>query len=144
MIKYGFILFTSWFYLSSIFASNYSSTVNLPGGGTVAPATSVNLPLTGLVPSASYTIICYIDSTNPFVIVRFSANFGGAGGAVSFFNLNGTNVTQGRLDIGQNILNISGYFANPSASSIVFTNLDQSISFNVYNCFAMANMDNID
>jgi hypothetical protein len=142
MSKYGFIIVASWLSLSSIFASNYNSIVNLPGGGTVAPTTSVNLPLTGLVPSASYTIICYIDSTDPFVIVRFSANFGGAGGAVSFYNLNGINVTQGRLDIGQNILNISGYFANPSASSIVFTNLDQSISFNVYNCFAIANMDN--
>lgn len=122
---------------ASAFAIN-DSTVLLSGGGTVLPAQSLSIPLTGLVPSANYTIICYIDNTFPFVIVRLSSNLGGAGGLVTAYTLNGNNVVQGQLNVGHNIALISGNFVDPTVSNVVFTNLDQSNSFNVNNCFAMA------
>jgi hypothetical protein len=130
------------FLLSCIVSSHLlavtSSTVNLPGGGDVAPSDSVNISLTGLVPSATYSIICYINANYPFEIVRFSSDFGSSSGTITSYMLNGDIVTQGQLNVGKNLAVIVGNFVNPSVSSVIFTNLDKNYTFNVNNCYATA------
>lgn len=123
--------------LTAAIAMN-SSTVLLPGGGVVNPTLTVSIPLTGIIPSSTYNIVCYIDTTNPFVLVQLGVNLGGSTGSVTAYTLNGDPVTQGQLNVGHNIALITGNFANPALVNLVFKNLDQNYTFNVNNCFAMA------
>jgi hypothetical protein len=124
--------------LSSSVMAAKDSTVLLSGGGDVTKTSSVSLSLTGLVPSATYSIICYINAPYPFEIVRFSAQYSDSTSTISSYSLNGTNVTQGALNVGANTAVIVGSFTNPSTSTIVFTNLDQTNTFSVHDCFATA------
>lgn len=110
--------------------------VLLPGGGTVAPTATMSISLAGLVPTASYNVICYITTTNAFMVVRFGSNFTDTTSTISSYNLNGTTLTQGQLNIGQNTAMVVGTFTNPSTGNVTFTNLDQTNSFNVSGCFA--------
>lgn len=117
-------------------ASTTSSVVILAGGGTVAPATSVNLSLNGLVPSATYSVVCYIDTTSPFHYVLLGSSFTDSTSTIISYSLNGNYVRQDQLLVGHNTVVINGTFTTPSTANIVFTNLDQANSFNVNNCFA--------
>jgi hypothetical protein len=127
------------FLLNLMLATNafaFSSIVNLSGGGDVATSGSINLPLTGLIPSAVYSISCNITAPKPFQFVRFGINYGSGTGTVSSYNLNGDTLTQGQLIPGQNSVTIIGSFDAPTTTSIVFTNLDQDYTFNVNSCYA--------
>lgn len=115
-----------------------SSTVLLPGGGDVNPTQNVNIPLTGIIPSSTYNIVCYIDTSAPFVVVQLGVDLGASTGTVTSYTLNGDPVTQGQLNVGHNIALITGNFSNPALANLIFTNLDQDYIFNVNNCFAMA------
>lgn len=114
------------------------SRVTLSGGGVVLPATTVSVSLNGLVPSASYNVICYIDTSNPFQYVRFGNNFSDNTSTIAYYSLNGNVSTQGQLLVGHNIAVIAGNFTTPATSYLTFTNLDQSSSFDVNSCFAIA------
>ena len=119
-------------------ASTLSSNVNLSGGGIVSPATQMNIPLTGLVPSATYSVICYLTTTVPFIIVKLGSSFSENTSTVSSYSLNGNVVTQGELSPGENTAVIVGNFASPSTGYITLTNLDQNDSFTVNSCFGTA------
>lgn len=136
MRKYGLGL--ALYGIVTASAAMNSSTVLLPGGGVVNPAASVNIPLTGIIPSSTYDVVCYIDTTNPFMIVQLGVSLGGSTATVTAYTLNGDSMTQGQLKAGHNIALITGNFANPALANLVFTNLDQNYTFNVNNCFAMA------
>jgi len=114
-----------------------SSVVTLSGGGDVAPSTSMNISLTGLVPSVTYSVVCYIDTTYPFQYVQLGSKFTDATSTIISYSLNGNYVLQDQLIAGHNIVVINGNFTNPSTGSIVFTNLDQVNPFNVNNCFGI-------
>jgi hypothetical protein len=114
-----------------------SSVVNLSGGGEVAPATSINVPLNGLVPSVTYSVVCYIDTSYPFQYVLMGSSFSDPTSVILSYSLNGNYVTQDQLIAGHNIVVINGTFTNPTTASLVFTNLDQANSFNVNNCFGI-------
>lgn len=133
-ILYIFVIYCSL--LSAAMAAIASSVVTLSGGGNVAASTSLNLPLNGLVPTATYSIVCYIDTSYPFQYVLFGTNFNDNTSKILSYSLNGNNVIQDQLIIGHNIVVINGSFTNPGTGYIVFTNLDQTNPFNVNNCFA--------
>ncbi len=110
--------------------------VPLSGGGVVLPTTQMNIPLTGLVPAATYYVSCSITTSSPFMIVKFGNILSGSASSITSYALNGNTVTQGQLDIGLNTAIIIGNFAAPSTESVTFTNLDQDDSFTVSNCYA--------
>jgi hypothetical protein len=114
-----------------------SSIVSLSGGGNVSPATSLSLSLNGLVPSVTYSVVCYIDTTYPFQYVLFGSSFSDSTSTITSYSLNGTFVMQAQLIAGHNIVVIQGQFTNPATGNIVFTNLDQVNPFNVNNCFGI-------
>ncbi|MGQ3890807.1 hypothetical protein [Legionella sp. CNM-4043-24] len=114
------------------------SVVTLAGGGNVLPATSLQLSLTGLLPSVTYSVVCYIDTTYPFQYVQFGSNFSAPTSVLISSSLNGRYVSQDQLIPGHNIAVIDGQFTNPSTDKLVFSNLDQTNSFNVNNCFAIS------
>ena len=124
------------FMLASSSMAAMNPNVTLSGGGDVPPATQVSIPLTGLVPSATYYVICYITASELFLIVRLGSNFTDTTSSVSSYALNGNNVTQGQLNIGSNTAVTVGNFTNPSTASVTFTNLDQDYTFNVGGCYA--------
>jgi hypothetical protein len=130
-IKY---LIPLYFLVSTAIAS---SVVNLGGGGVVAPATSVNLSLNGLVPAMTYSVICYINTSYPFQYIMLGSSFSDSTSSISSYSLNGNYVTQDQLLVGQNIVVVNGNFTNPTTGYLVFTNLDQTNSFNVSNCFGI-------
>lgn len=132
------IIFTTSFMLWNISVYAFDSTVQLPGGGNAAPAQTVSLPLTGLVAQATYQVICYLTTTTSGIIVRFGNNLGVNDGMVSSYTLNGVNVTQGQLIPGSNIAVITGQFNTPATAQLTFTNLDQTNTFNINSCYAMA------
>ena len=140
MKKYGYLfslLFLLFILLSnSVMAVTHSSVI-LNGGGDVLPSKSVNVSLGALAPSATYNIICYIDTQYPFQVVRFGSHFSDDTSFISFFSLNGDEILQGQLRVGHNVAVIAGSFTNPSTASISFTNLDQDNLFNVNNCYAI-------
>jgi hypothetical protein len=122
----------------SVFTSAIAdSIVSLPGGGNVSPVSSVSISLNGLVPLATYSVVCYIDTTFPFQYVLLGSNFSESTSAVTSYSLNGNYVEQDQLLVGHNIVVINGHFTNPSTGYIVFTNLDRTNPFNVNNCFAI-------
>lgn len=129
----------SFFFLVSTqaIAAIVNSIVTLSGGGNVSPATSLNLSLNGLVPSATYSVVCYIDTTYPFQYVLLGSNFSDSTSTIISYSLNGNYVKQAQLIVGHNIVVINGSFTNPTTGNIVFTNLDQANPFNVNNCFAI-------
>ncbi|MFT4060448.1 MAG: hypothetical protein QM652_12975 [Legionella sp.] len=114
-----------------------SSIVNLSGDGDVAPATSINIPLNGLIPSVTYSVVCYIDTSYPFQYVLMGSSLNDTTSVIFSYSLNGNYVTQDQLIAGHNIVVINGNFTNPTTASLVFTNLDQANSFNVNNCFGI-------
>ncbi|EHL32563.1 hypothetical protein [Legionella drancourtii] len=114
-----------------------SSVVTLGGGGDVAPAMSLNVSLNGLVPSVTYSVVCYIDTSYPFQYVLLGSSFSDSTSTIISYSLNGNYVTQDQLIPGHNIVVINGKFTNPTTGYIVFTNLDQAHSFNVNNCFGI-------
>lgn len=114
-----------------------SSIVTLSGGGSVAPGTSVNISLSGLVPSVTYSVVCYIDTSYPFQYVLLGSSFSDTTSTVLSYSLNGKYVIQDQLITGHNVAVINGYFTNPTTSYVVFTNLDQHNPFNVNNCFGV-------
>lgn len=136
MKKYGYLFLIQFVF----FANSYglSSTVNLPSGGDVQPTEAMNVSVKGLVPSAVYNVICYINANYAFEVVRLTTDFGDSTGKITSITLNGDTVVQGQLTIGQNVAVFTGSFDNPSASSVVFTNLDQDYPFTVSNCHATA------
>ncbi len=115
-----------------------SSVITLSGGGVIAPATNLNLSLNGLVPTATYSVVCYIDTTYSFQYIRFGSQFSAPTSTITSFSLNGNYVTQDQLLVGHNIAVIEGTFTNPSTDKIIFSNLDQVNSFNINNCFAIS------
>ena len=135
IVKYVFVVF--FLYTNCVLAA-MDSRITLPGGGDVLPATSLSLSLNGLIPSTSYSVICYIDTTSPFVFVRLGSNFSDNTSSVVYYSLNGHVTTQAQLKIGHNIALMVGYFTSPATSYLTFSNLDQSGSFNVNSCFALA------
>lgn len=114
-----------------------SSVVTLSGGGNVAPATSLNLSLTGLVPSVTYSVVCYIDTNYPFQYVLLGSSFTDTTSTIISYSLNGNYVIQDQLIAGHNIVVINGNFTNPTTGYLVFTNLDQTNPFNVNGCFGI-------
>lgn len=122
---------------SNAIASITNSTVLLSGGGNVAPATSLNLSLNGVVPSVTYSVVCYIDTTYPFQYVLLGSSFTENTSTINSYSLNGNYVTQAQLIAGHNTVVIEGKFASPATGNLVFTNLDQTNPFNVNNCFAI-------
>ena len=114
-----------------------SGIVNLSGGGIVSPATSLSLSLNGLVPSATYSVVCYIDTIYPFQYVLLGSNFSDITSVINYYSLNGNYVTQDQLIAGHNVAVIEGKFTNPNTGYIVFTNLDQTNPFTVSNCFGI-------
>lgn len=129
------ICFSALYFLAS--TAFASSVVSLSGGGDVAPATSLNLSLNGLVPSVSYSVVCYVDTNYPFQYVLLGSSFTDTTSTISSYSLNGNYVTQDQLIAGHNIVVINGNFTNPTTGYIVFTNLDQTNSFNVNGCFGI-------
>lgn len=118
-------------------AAMTSPNIHLKGGGDVLPTASMSIALNGLVPYATYNIVCYLTTNEPFEIVMMGSNFGtGNTGNIQSYNLNGITQVQGQLNTGSNTAVIVGNFSKPSAASVVFTNLDQDNSFNVNNCYA--------
>jgi hypothetical protein len=129
------VCLTALYFLAA--TATASSVVNLSGGGNVAPATSLNVPLTGLVPSVTYSVVCYIDTSYPFQYVLLGSSFSDTTSSIISYSLNGNYVTQDQLIAGHNIVVINGIFTNPTTASLVFTNLDQANPFNVNNCFGI-------
>ncbi|CEG56355.1 hypothetical protein [Legionella fallonii] len=119
------------------FAAINSSVVPLSGGGNVAANTSVSISLNGVVPSVTYNVVCYIDTSYPFQYVLLGSSFTDTTSTIISYSLNGNYVMQDQLIPGHNIAVIAGKFTNPSTGYIVFTNLDQTNPFNVNNCFAI-------
>lgn len=134
-IKYIIVLYFLVF--TSAISSPSSSIVNLTGGGDVLPSTSLNLSLNGLVPSVTYSVVCYIDTIHPFQYVLLGSSFTDNTSTVISYSLNGNFVHQDQLIAGHNIVVINGNFTSPTTGNIVFTNLDQTNSFNVNNCFGI-------
>lgn len=118
-------------------AANLNSVVPLAGGGVVAANSSVNLALTGLTALVNYSVVCYIDTTFTFQYILLGASFTETDSVVTSYSLNGNYLTQDQLITGRNIAVIQGNFASPGTGSLVFTNLDQTNSFTVSNCFAV-------
>lgn len=114
-----------------------SSVVPLSGSGNVAPANSLDVSLNGLVPAVTYSVICYIDTTYPFQYVLLGSQFNDSTSTIISYSLNGNYVTQDQLITGHNIVVVNGNFTTPTTASIVITNLDQTNSFNVNNCFGI-------
>ncbi len=114
-----------------------SSVVPLSGGGNVAANASVSISLSAVVPSVTYNVVCYIDTTYPFQYVSMSSSFTDTTSIIISYSLNGNYVVQDQLIPGHNIAVIVGKFTNPSTGYIIFTNLDQTNPFNVNNCFAI-------
>ncbi len=114
-----------------------SSVVPLSGGGNVAANASVSISLSAVVPSITYNVVCYIDTTYPFQYVSMSSSFTDTTSTIISYSLNGNYVMQDQLIPGHNIAVITGKFTNPSTGYIIFTNLDQTNPFNVNNCFAI-------
>ena len=129
------VCLTALYFLAA--TATASSVVTLSGGGDVAPATSLNVPLNGLVPSVTYSVVCYIDTRYPFQYVRLGSSFSESTSTIISYSLNGNYVTPDQLSPGHNIVVINGNFTNPTTGYLVFTNLDQTNSFNVNNCFGI-------
>lgn len=119
-------------------AAMLDSRVTLSSGGTVLPATTLSVSLNGLVPSATYSVICYIEASDPFQYIRLGSNLSDNTSTVAYYSLNGNVVSQAQLNIGYNIAVIVGNFTSPATSYLTLANLDQSSSFKVNSCFAMA------
>jgi|GEM_PF-5325785 len=115
-----------------------SSVITLAGGGSVLPSTSLSLSLTDLLPSVTYSVVCYIDTTYPFQYVRFGSQFTVNTSVLISSSLNGHYVTQDQLIPGHNIAVIEGNFTTPASDTLIFSNLDQSNAFTVNNCFAIS------
>lgn len=135
IIRYVFVVF---FLFTNTAQAITDSSIPLTGGGDVLPASSLSLSLNGLIPASAYSVICYIDTSSPFVFVRFGSNFSDNTSSVVYFSLNGHIATQAQLKIGHNVALMVGYFTSPASSYLTFSNLDQTGSFNVNSCFAMA------
>ena len=118
-------------------ATTFNSVVPLVGGGTVSPATSLQVSLNGLVPSVTYNVVCYIDTTYPFQYILLGSSFADTTSKVFSYSLNGNYVMQDQLIAGHNIVVVTGNFTDPTTGFIVLTNLDQSNTFNVNNCFGV-------
>ena len=136
MKKIAAILFLNLICIHTVMAMR-DSRVTLSGGGDVAPTTTLTVSLNGLVPGAQYNVICYINIDYPFAYVRFGSTLSDNTSSIASYNLNGTPLTQGQLNVGQNLAVIDGYFTSPATSSVNFTNLDQNNSFNVNGCYAI-------
>lgn len=137
MKKGVFIIFLCSLLSDNALAAISSSIVNLSGGGIVAPATSMSLSLNGLVPSATYSVVCYIDTIYPFQYVLLGSNFSDITSIINSYSLNGNYINQDQLIVGHNVAVIEGKFTNPSTGYIVFSNLDQANPFTVSNCFGI-------
>jgi hypothetical protein len=138
-MKMNRILASLFFFISSkTIASTLSSIILLPGGGSVAANTSLNLPLTGLLPSVRYSVVCYINTTYPFQYIFLNSSFTDTTSSVFSYSLNGNVVRQDQLIAGHNIAVIEGQFTNPATATLIYTNLDQTNPFTVSNCFAIA------
>lgn len=137
-MKKKYLFVSLFFIVSTSVMAITNSIVPLSGGGDVAAGQSVSIPLTDVLPSVTYDVVCYIENTFPFNSVKLSSTLGGVGGSITSYSLNGSNVAQGQLDLGRNVALIRGNFPNPALSNIIFTNLDKTNLFNVNNCFAMA------
>jgi len=114
-----------------------SSIVNLSSTGNVLPSTSLNVLLNGLVPSVTYSVVCYIDTTYSFQYVMLSSYFSDITSTILSYSLNGNYIRQDQLIVGHNIVVIEGNFTSPSSSYLIITNLDQTNAFNVNGCFAI-------
>lgn len=122
---------------SATCASSLSAIVPLSGGGTVAPSTSLSISLNGVVPTATYSVVCYIDTVFAFQYVLLGSSFSETTSVITSYSLNGRVVTQDQLIAGHNIAVIEGKFTNPATGYVVFTNLDTINPFDVTNCFAI-------
>ncbi|KTC79111.1 hypothetical protein OQJ13_14370 [Legionella sp. PATHC035] len=122
---------------ATVIAAPISSIVTLSGGGNVAPATSLSLSLSGLIPGVNYNVVCYIDTQNPFQYILLGSTLADSTSTITSYSLNGNYVMQDQLQVGQNLVVINGTFNSPSSSTINFTNLDQTNSFNLNNCFGI-------
>jgi hypothetical protein len=111
--------------------------INLSTGGSVAPGTSFNLSLNGLVPSSSYSVVCYITSSYPFQYLLLGSQFTDTTSTIISSSINGNLVTQGELNFGQNIVVVNGKFTSPSTANLIYTNLDTTNPFAMNNCFAI-------
>lgn len=117
--------------------ATFNSVVPLIGGGNVSPATSLKVPLNGLVPSVTYNVVCYIDTTYPFQYILLGSSFADTTSKISSYSLNGNYVMQDQLIAGHNLVVVTGNFTDPTTGFIVLTNLDQTNTFNVNNCFGV-------
>ncbi|WP_392537565.1 hypothetical protein [Legionella sp. 227] len=122
---------------ATVIAAPISSIVTLSGGGNVAPATSLPLSLNGLIPGVNYNVVCYIDTQNPFQYILLGSTLADSTSTITSYSLNGNYVMQDQLQVGRNLVVINGTFNSPSSSTINFTNLDQTNSFNLNNCFGI-------
>lgn len=137
MQKILFFILICFISISQTTASTNNSLITLSGGGNVAATSSVNVSLTGLVPTASYSVVCYIDTTFPFQYVLLGSSFTENISKILSYSINGNTVQQDKLNVGHNMVIINGTFSSPTTASLVITNLDQSNAFNVNNCFGI-------
>lgn len=131
------MLISSLLFSINIFATTTNSVITLSGGGNVLPAASLSLSLNGLIPSVTYSVVCYIDTQYPFQYIRFGSNFASNTSTIVSSSLNGNYVIQDQLIVGHNIAVINGNFSNPAMDYLLFTNLDNTNSFNVNHCFGI-------
>lgn len=118
-------------------AATLNSIVPLPGGGVVTANGSVALSLNGLIPSARYSVVCYIDTTYPFQYLFLNSSFVDNTSTVFSYSINGNYLRQAQLIAGHNIVVVEGQFTAPATANLIFNNLDQTNPFTVSSCFAI-------
>lgn len=136
MKKYLYLIL-SLFFSTNVLAGVASSIVPLSTGGGVAPMANFTLSLNGLAPTANYSVVCYITTSFPFQYILLSSSFTDTTSVVTSYSLNGNYVTQAQLAVGSNVVVINGRFTNPATGNLIFSNLDQTNSFTVGNCFGI-------
>ncbi|MDI1351971.1 MAG: hypothetical protein PSV35_04260 [bacterium] len=121
----------------SSITANAHAIVMLNASGTIAPTSSLTISLSGLVPAASYSVVCYLTSNYPFHYILLDSYLTSNASKIIAFSLNGNYVTQDQLLMGTNLMVIDGTFANPTTDTLLITNLDQTNSLTVSKCFAI-------
>jgi len=130
---------------SVVLAMPMTSTIILPGGGTVAPGASVTVPYNSLSSSVTYTISCNIANNNSQAVdMGFVNNVEGQGSMQMSATLNGTGIQNyaGNYQAAvpaaaKNSFQAINMTVNSNDNqSLVFSNLDKSNSVTVSGCVA--------
>ena len=117
-----------------------TSTVKLNGVGTVAPTATLKISLDPLIVSASYNLHCKIINNNTVPVdMLFSAQDGNNYMGYSDYVLNGKLIEtdQGAVQPGISSLTNHGVYSGGPGNYLTFTNLDNSNSLLVNDCYAV-------